>query len=181
VKLAIIAGLGATLAVPAYATLVDFEGPISYTTVTTQWAGLGVNFTGGGTILSYPDYNYLGYPPHSYDNVVYEAVDGIFEAIFDTPVSIATIWYTLGTGTLKMAGYDSADNFIVSATATLSNYGFNDQMGIGYGGGLKRIVFSGTPNFFTVDDLEFSTVPEPASLAVLGLGAMALLCRRRAR
>lgn len=51
----------------------------------------------------------------------------------------------------------------------------------GYAGAVDKVEVIGVPANYVLDDVSFDAVPEPASLVALGVGALALIRRRRGR
>lgn len=87
---------------------------------------------------------------------------------------------TTATGSAAIAAVGSQFNFSANGTDLTATFDFTGQENI-------ALVFansSGTPEggemgTFNIDNISVDTVPEPSSAALLGLGGLALLVRRR--
>ncbi|MCP5535210.1 MAG: PEP-CTERM sorting domain-containing protein [Akkermansiaceae bacterium] len=94
-------------------------------------------------------------------------------------------WVAWGTAT---DGYNATANFSGGGSATGTSVGNNGQTFIGFvapsGESITSVSFtksSGLSGYGGGDDIAFATVavPEPSSTALLGLGGLALILRRR--
>lgn len=98
---------------------------------------------------------------------------------FATYQSVVSIWvaqaFTPETFTMK--AYDSWNTVIDTDSVTTTDWA---QLSVSASGTIDHVVLSYTGDWAIWDDLEFSSVPEPASMAALALGA-AVLVRRRKR
>ncbi|MBI1333360.1 MAG: PEP-CTERM sorting domain-containing protein [Armatimonadetes bacterium] len=104
------------------------------------------------------------------------------EILFASPVDSFGGYFALeASSPAFLQFFDSAgmqigtDQQLMSATNVLQWQGWSSTVGI------SRIEIVSRDNYLAMDDLQAntSTVPEPASLAVLGLGAIALIRRRK--
>jgi len=189
-KLLVIAILLA-VAVPASAlTTLDFEGlPTTY----NYWSGhqsIGnyypcVTLGPDAVILTVPDYNSYGYPPHSGSSVFRPYASGYVDFTFDGTVNYFEGWFTYGGGSqLYMEGYDAADNLIASASMG-DNLTTSSRMSIS-AAGIKRVRIHDSTAYWTGDDIAFEpcgnqVIPEPTSimLGALGLGSIVGIRRFR--
>ena len=65
------------------------------------------------------------------------------------------------------------------ALLSLNGNGVGGVLSSGYNGAVDRIQVNGSQGFYIMDDLTYRAVPEPATMVALGLGAAALVARRR--
>jgi hypothetical protein len=92
-----------------------------------------------------------------------------------TPVtSLEVDWWTI-TGTLFLDVYDTANNNIHSFTGAGSGTEVINAADIGY------FTFHDSAGYVAVSNIRFSEIPEPATSALVGLGAAALMIARRRR
>jgi hypothetical protein len=205
---AILLALGAASA-QAQTTTINFDNVVapkvfsSTTHLGEAYASLGVHFagpnpTGGGAILdSSTDLsgiratsgnNLLTFAPFPYDamsdggipwgpeTITFDATMAVvsFNALDyrgpeNTPQLLATAYNAVG---------GVADMQLFQPTANTWGH-----VSLASAGGIKSVVISeaGTGVWMGIDDLSFSTTPEPATLSLLALGAAALVRTRRHR
>jgi hypothetical protein len=165
-------------------TVITFEGLAEGASVTNQYQADGVVFGPAGSpgvILQFPDYNYVGYPAHSGINVVYSPTTGLIEAdASGANFTSAGAWYST-PDSVTLNAYDSSNNLLATSTVG-SDYGSSQFFSVS-APNIAYVQFVGDANFYTIDDFTFTTttVPEPSTMALMGIGAVALVGRRIAR
>jgi hypothetical protein len=187
--------LGAAAVVPSFAGTITFEDmPNDYLFYGGQqnfgnyWEG--VYFGPSSTILDAVRYGYnsSGYPAHSGTSVLFSISTPYIDAIFDNTVDFMSFWYT-ANGAFSVSAYDSADN-LLSTQNLANNYTTNSYVSVSSAGmDIKRIRFSGTGNYFTIDDFtadivtgrpKGESVPDTgATLGLLAFGIATLAGLRR--
>lgn len=106
------------------------------------------------------------------------------EIVFNTAASRFGGYFTTNAqtagGTIRF--FDTSNVLISSQSLNVPLGGAWQWNGWQYGAGIKRVEIIGAnsfPGFVMMDDLQYSAVPEPATMAALGLGALAMLRRRK--
>ena len=161
--------------------VIDFEGYPGGTSITNQYAG--VLFT-NAIVLQAPDYNYLNYPAHSGTNVVYSGDSSSMTAASTSGTwSHVGLWYTSAITGLYLEAYDASNTLLASSFGG-TNYGSNSSLDVS-ASGIAYVIIHDSGNFFTVDDFTYTATttatPEPSTLAIAGLGGMALVVFARRR
>lgn len=187
--------LGAAAVVPSFAGTIDFENmPDAYlyyggqTNFGNYWEG--VWFGPSSTILDAVrgGYNSGGYPPHSGTSVLFSISNPYIDAIFDNTIDFMSFWYS-APGAFNVSAYDSSDNLLSSQDLAYV-YGSNAFVSVSSANkDIKRVRFSGTGNYFTIDDItadivtgrpKGESVPDTgATLGLLAFGIAALAGLRR--
>ncbi|MBD3234128.1 MAG: hypothetical protein GF315_10445, partial [candidate division Zixibacteria bacterium] len=115
----------------------------------------GLNFGTSVTILENVVYGYndTGYPPHSGHQVIFSADNATIRVDFDNPTNHVGFWYTNGSGTLYLEGYDAGGN-LLDNTSGGDNYGSNDFMEVN-ADGITYVLIHNSADFYTIDDFEY--------------------------
>jgi hypothetical protein len=152
----------------AATTVITFDDLGAGVLVTNQYASENVLFGGDPTTLTYPGYNYSGYPYVSYPNVVYSPSDGYIDV---SPVSSAFTSvgaYASDYYGLTLTAYN-ASNVAIGSASIGNSYGYSTWIGVS-APGIAWAQFSGSPDFFTLDNVTVSSVPEASTWVMMGLG-----------
>ena len=160
--------------------------------ITNQIAGM--TFTNTIVLKAGVSLNDAEFPPRSLDGVVSDN-GGAITISFATPVFSVGGYFNYVAG-LTFSAYDNSNNLLGTDLADFaSNLALSGNLGSSPNellslsnafGQIARVVITGDGlgGSFTMDDLTVdagSTVPEPATLALLGLGLIGLGLGRRAR
>lgn len=183
-----IAGIiaAAGLASVANAQLIDFEGLGEGTPVDTQYAGLGVEFsTNRGTASISSFSGFFG------SDVLANATDGgtlgdralTLNMDFTTPITELEFDFN-SAGTpgadfeirfFNSGGLVSTDILPQAGTAFVTDINFSGLANV------TRVEIDSVSDswIFGVDNMDYVQIPAPSSLALLGLGGMVAMRRRR--
>ncbi len=185
---ALLKAAGAALAIASIATtarastVITFDDLASGTLVSTQYSSENVLFGGDPTVLTSPDYNYTDYPPVSEPNVVYSPSDGFIDVMPGAGVfSSVGAYASVGSGPLTLTLYDAANN-VIGTTSIGVSLGFSTFIGLS-AAGIARAEFTGASDYFTLDNVTVSSVPEASTwtmvlVSFVGLGIVGASARR---
>jgi len=187
------AALGGAAAASAAVVTLSFEGvPATY-----NYDDLGQNlgayyaepagpaFGPQATVLEVGgSINSVLYPPTSGIGVLWG--DGLdIELTFTAGLAQSVSLYYRSSADVHLFAYDSMDNLLPGGASGPASLG-SDPVGLlvlnhaGYD--IARVLISGPGGAFTVDDVTYIAVPEPATVAlVAGLGLAGFACWRRRR
>ncbi len=152
--------------------VIDFDDLIGSGQVPDGYGGVGD--WGGWTYYDAPQ---PPYNPHSPPCRVYDNTNGIFD--FGSDVVFEGAWFA-GHGqhdgflNVYFELYDN--NALVHTSGEVDPDGTPQWLGSGYAGLVDEVKVIGSYGFFVMDDVQY--VPEPATLALLAFGGLALLRRR---
>ena len=147
-------------------------------TVDQVGAGQGVHITTGWSFFSTVF-------PHGGDAFMGGA--GVnYEYNFNTPALRFGGWFATNADSpdATVAFFDPNNVQIGSALTASAPQGQWQWNGWEYAGGISRVVVRANNQFngfIMNDDMQYTAVPEPATMAFLGLGFAALVARRRRR
>lgn len=166
---------------PAALTTLDFEGLAHNVNLTTQYASLGATFTSTDTFSSIRNTpGFESYPARSGQTVVTTKTLGLTTIAFSHNVDEVSVWVlspqTFGA---KLTAYGAGGGVVATATNP-TNAAYRQLRVLGVSAAIRSVTIQAPAGFAVIDDLSFTAapVPEPASLATLGLGAFGLLRRR---
>lgn len=168
-------GAGASIAEPTTTLTFSEVALAGSTALSNQFAAYGVTFSG---LFYTPCTNCVEVPARpdagNFNNNNTSTFNSGFDIFFANDVSGASFSFASNGGTFSFQAYNNGtlvESFLGNGS-TWGNYGFD-------GLAFDRIHVS-TPSAMLLDNLAFrSDVPEPAPLALLGLGMFGLLAARR--
>lgn len=137
----------------------------------------GPNFINDTQVLTYPNYNYTGYPWESPYSVAYSPSSGLIDVVWTTSTVSNVSFYIDNpafSGSVTELGPNG--NVLYSAALPLTTYGQPGVVVSLPGTGVGELQISGAADYYVIDDLSYTAgggnVPEPASLALFGSGIL---------
>jgi hypothetical protein len=103
-----------------YEETIDFEDLTHREYVGTHYPGL--TFSSNVQCLKKPDYDWIGYPPHSGDCVIADTTTGIIRIDFDFIVNKVGGWFCTDDTTVELKAYDESGTLLDSTTVQSGYY-----------------------------------------------------------
>lgn len=160
---------------------INFEQFPEYTQITNQYAASDAIFTNSLQLVA-PDYDYFDFPPHSGSGVITNDPWDPIQVNFAVTVNTVSGWYADPDG-VTVTAYDSS-NLALAVFNGAPVDGSDLEFTISSPSSISYITISddyGYPDSEIVDDLSYTTTPEPESLILLGTGALGLVGFMRRR
>lgn len=152
------------------------------TLITNQYADLGIEFAAGLYYDVQPDFfpehflanfSFQGAPAHNPDSITFTApVNGAAVALQSNP---GTTTFTALLNGVVVESFSTGTTLSVLPDLSHASdfYGFSGIL-------FDELKIENASGFFQIDDVQYTAVPEPASIVLLGAG-LATLAARRAR
>ena len=164
---------------------INFEGFADGTAITTQYAG--ITFSNATIQTAGVSLNEFEFPPHSGVNVVFDN-GGPITITFGSAVTGVGAFFTYAMP-LTVEAFNSAGTMIASTNSLFSSNEAlsgvagsspNEFIQVGSPSGISSIEIFGSSSgtSLVMDDLTYSSVPEPGSLALLLTGMAPLIVSR---
>lgn len=199
----------AALAAPSFATFIDFDdGAVSEgSDLSNQYAGMGVTFMAGANGHSVPNpaatsqgfasnttmgitatdigggvtSPMSGLLLHSFGGWLGEDGDPVFTMVFSGGISSFSCWAGGISDLASTAVYAFDAGGTMVGTGTLAGTAGTQQLSMtGLASATEVVMTIGDwGDWVGMDNLEFQTVPEPFSIATVGLGLAAMLRRTK--
>jgi hypothetical protein len=157
---------------------INFEQLPAYTVVTNQYAAQDVVFSDALQLVA-PSYDYFDFPPNSGSGVITNDPNDPIQLNFTVGMLDVTGWYSDPYGVVVIA-YDSGNNPL-SAFFGAGDDGANAPFWVGASSTADPISYVtigdvyGFPDNETVDDVSFTTTPEPSSVMLFATGLLGLV------
>ncbi|HET9270222.1 MAG TPA: PEP-CTERM sorting domain-containing protein [Vicinamibacterales bacterium] len=152
------------------------------TLITNQYADLGIEFAAGLYYDVQPDF----FPDHFLANFTFQGAQSNPESItFTAPVTAAALALQSNPGTTTFTAL--LNGVVVESFSTGTTLSFLPDLShasdfYGFSGILfDELEIENDIGFFQIDNVQYTAVPEPASLLLFGTGLAALTARRARR
>lgn len=167
-------GISLVFSSPVSAVLIDFEDLPDLTSVDDFYASLGIHFQSAISLTAGFSLNEFDYPPSSGLIAIGDDNAPIMIS-FDTPAENIFANFTYGSQ-LTFSAYDDLGTLIGSyVNPTSSNLGSTEFIPLSFANVSSLEIAGVVNNSYIMDDLNFTPVPEPSTIALLGSGLMGLL------
>ena len=159
----------------------DFEGLADGTVLSGQYSGLV--FSNAIVLTSGISLNELEFPPHSGVNVASDN-SGPMQIALASPVQSFAAYFTYATR-LQVVAFGLNSSVVATVNSLFANNlalsgdsgsSPNERIQISFAGGISSLRITGMADgaSFAIDDISISAVPEPGSLVMFALGALAI-------
>jgi hypothetical protein len=186
----VVSSIVLSVAIPATATILDFEGFPDTTVLTNQYAG--VTFTNAIILSAGISLNEFEFPPHSGTNVVSDN-NAPMNIDFASPVLSFSGYFTYAEP-LTMQALGSSNNQLAGAVSLFSSndalFGDpgsspNEFIQVAFASGISSVTITGDllGGSFVMDDATYTAVgsgtPEPTNITLFLAGSIALVVLRK--
>ena len=184
-RIALFVMCASALAIRGRAGAINFEGLDDLTILTNQYPG--VVFFNATVLKSQFSLNEGDFPPRSGENVA-SNLSGDMLLTFKPEVESFTAYFTYTTQ-IKVIALDSTATQVDTSTALFtentasSGNPPNEIFNVSSAAGITFIRIDSAGGMFTIDDIRFTSIPEPASMGVTGavLLILGVVRKRRVR